>query len=101
MGGKNVRNNLLNNEENICSHCKRLFPGHGIRSLGGQVACSEACADRLKPLGLEIDKELNAKIAGFKELHEGKISTNKSSVDIYVIPTNEELMIAEDTYNLI
>ena len=50
MGGKNVRNNLLNNEENICSHCKRLFPGHGIRSLGGQVACSEACADRLKPL---------------------------------------------------
>ena len=50
MGGNNVRNNLLNNEENICSHCKRLFPGHGIRSLGGQVACSEACADRLKPL---------------------------------------------------
>ena len=50
MGGNNVRNNLLNNEENICCHCKRLFPGHGIRSLGGQVACSEICAERLKPL---------------------------------------------------
>ena len=50
MGGNNGRGEPLNNEENICSHCKRLFPGHGIRSLGGQVACSEACADRLKPL---------------------------------------------------
>lgn len=38
----------------------------------------EDIADRLKPLGLEIDKELNSKIAGFKELHEGKISTDKS-----------------------
>ena len=40
----------LNNEENICSNCKRLFSGHGIRSLGGQVACSEQCAERLRPL---------------------------------------------------
>ena len=61
----------------------------------------EDIADRLKPLGLDIDKELNSKIAGFKELHEGKISTNKSSVDIYVIPTNEELMMVKETYDLI
>ena len=61
----------------------------------------EDIADRLKPLGLEIDKELNSKIAGFKELHEGKISTDKSSVDIYVIPTNEELMMVKETYDLI
>ena len=61
----------------------------------------EDIIDRLKPLGLDIDKELNSKIAGFKELHEGKISTDKSSVDIYVIPTNEELMMVKETYNLI
>ena len=61
----------------------------------------EDIADRLKPLGLDIDKELNSKIAGFKELHEGKISTDKSSVDIYVIPTNEELMMVKETYDLI
>ena len=61
----------------------------------------EDITDRLKPLGLDIDKELNSKIAGFKELHEGKISTDKSSVDIYVIPTNEELMMVKETYNLI
>ena len=50
MGGNNVRGEPLNNEENICSNCKRLFSGHGIRSLGGQVACSEQCAERLRPL---------------------------------------------------
>ena len=61
----------------------------------------EDITDRLKPLGLDIDKKLNSKIAGFKELHEGKISTDKSSVDIYVIPTNEELMMVKETYNLI
>ena len=50
MGGNNVRGEPLNNEENICSNCKRLFSGYSIRSLGGQVACSEQCAERLKPL---------------------------------------------------
>ena len=50
MGGNNVRGEPLNNEENICCVCNRLFNGHGIRSLGGQIACSEACAERLRPL---------------------------------------------------
>ena len=61
----------------------------------------EDITNRLKPIGLDIDLELNSKIAGFKELHEGKISTSKSSIDIYVIPTNEELMMVRDTYNLV
>ena len=61
----------------------------------------EDIANRLKPIGLDIDKDLNSKIAGFKELHEGKISTDKSSIDIYVIPTNEELMMVKETYNII
>ena len=30
-----------------------------------------------------------------------KISDSTSSIDVYVVPTNEELMIAEDTYELI
>ena len=50
MGGNSARGEPLNNEENICNHCKRLFTGHAIKSLGGQVACSEECAERLKPL---------------------------------------------------
>ena len=52
--------------------------------------------ERLTPLGIEIDPEENNVRGKFK-----KISSKKSSVDIYVVPTNEELMIAEDTLNLI
>lgn len=52
--------------------------------------------ERLAPLGIELDPEENNVRGKFK-----KISSKKSSVDIYVVPTNEELMIAEDTLNLI
>ena len=31
---------------------------------------------------------------------EGKITTKDSKIDAYVIPTDEELMIARDTYAL-
>ena len=61
----------------------------------------EDVTNRLKPLGLDIDLELNSKIANFKEIQEAKLSTDKSSIDIYVIPTNEELMMVRDTYNLV
>ena len=61
----------------------------------------EDITNRLKPIGLDIDLDLNSKIAGYKEIHEGKLSTDKSSIDIYVIPTNEELMMVRDTYELV
>ena len=61
----------------------------------------EDIVNRLKPLGLEIDLDLNGKIANYKEIQEAKLSTDKSSIDIYVIPTNEELMMVRDTYNLV
>ena len=32
---------------------------------------------------------------------EAEISTNDSNVKVYVIPTNEELVIARDTLNLV
>ena len=49
MGINNVRGGQLY-DENICNYCKRLFNGQGIRSLGGQIACSEQCAERLRPI---------------------------------------------------
>lgn len=55
---------------------------------------------KLAPIGLDIDAKMNEKIASYKDIHEGKISSKKSSIDIYVIPTNEELMIIRDTYKL-
>ncbi len=56
---------------------------------------------RLECLGIKLDKEVNNTIAGFKSVQTGIISTDESSVPVYVVPTNEELMIATDTYELI
>lgn len=55
----------------------------------------EIC-NRLKCLGVFIDSSLNEKVGEVV-----KLSTDESKVDVYVIPTNEELMIARDTLKLI
>lgn len=47
-------------------------------------------------LGIKIDPEKN-KIRGKEAL----ISADDSKVKIYIIPTNEEIVIANDTYNLV
>ena len=47
-------------------------------------------------MGVEIDPELNAKRG--KEM---LISTPNSKVQVWVVPTNEELMIAQDTADLV
>ena len=54
--------------------------------------------DRLSCLGVKIDREANEEIRFGKE---GIISAPDSSVPCYVIPTDEEVMIARDTYQFI
>ena len=49
-------------------------------------------------LGVKLDPALNAEMVRGKE---GKISTPDSSMEVYVIPTNEELVIARDTKALV
>ena len=61
----------------------------------------KAILTKLKPFGIEVDDEVNSKIAGFKDIHEGLITTKKSKIPVYVIPTNEEIMIIRDTYKII
>ena len=56
---------------------------------------------RLNALGIKIDEEKNSKIASYKNENEGIISSDESSVPVYVLPTNEEIMIIKDTYNLV
>ena len=56
---------------------------------------------KLESLDIKLNEEVNNSIAGFKDIHEGIISTEDSKVPVYVVPTNEELMIATDTYELI
>ncbi len=55
-----------------------------------------SCAG-LEFLGVIIDKEKNEKTIK----REGEISAPNSKVKVYCIPTNEELVIARDTYNVI
>ncbi|MBQ9510329.1 MAG: acetate kinase [Clostridia bacterium] len=52
------------------------------------------CTD-MEYFGIEIDKELNAKSHHQPDIV--KLSTENSKVLVYLIPTNEELMIASDT----
>ena len=56
---------------------------------------------RLNALGIKVDEEKNSKIASYKNENEGIISSDDSSVPVYVLPTNEEIMIIKDTYNLV
>jgi acetate kinase len=48
----------------------------------------------LEWLGIEIDEAVNAKLIGGKE---GEMTKPGSRVRVFVIPTNEELLIARDT----
>ncbi len=52
-------------------------------------------AKRLAPLGVEIDEKLNDTFSD-----ERIISTPTSKIKLYIIPTNEEVMIARDTVRI-
>ncbi len=52
-------------------------------------------ARRLAPLGVEIDEQLNDTFSD-----ERLISTPNSKIKLYIIPTNEEVMIARDTVRI-
>ena len=55
----------------------------------------ERICNYLECFGIKLDKEKN-KIRG----EEAEISTADSRVKLYIVPTNEEIMIATDTYEL-
>ena len=51
---------------------------------------------RLQYIGVELDLEVNSSEQDFK-----LISSPESKVQVYVVPTNEELMIARDTREVV
>ena len=65
------------------------------------ISAREEILNRLLPLGIKIDKKENEQIASYKDKHEGIITLKSSSIPVYVVPTNEELMNIKDTYNLV
>ena len=57
------------------------------------AALRELVCENMEYLGVKFDKEANAAARGVM----AKVSAADSAVDVYVIPTNEELVIAKDT----
>lgn len=62
-----------------------------------QTGVRENVCAPLAFMGVEIDKEVNARTRGTETL----ISTSASKVKVVVIPTDEELMIARDTEEIV
>lgn len=80
-------NNMLNGADVIT-----FTAGIGENSITTRARIIEL----VKSLGIKLDEERN-NVRGKLAL----ISSDDSSIPVYVVPTNEELMIALDTYNLI
>ena len=66
----------------------------------GEGGCEyrESVLEGLEGLGIVLDKDRNLK--NFKRGEMNVISTDDSKVKVYVIPTDEECMIAKDTERL-
>ena len=79
-------NNLLNGADVIC-----LTAGVGENS----KPMRKMILDRISSLGVEIDESKNDFRGEFR-----LITTDNSKIPVYVVPTNEELMIAIDTMEL-
>ena len=65
------------------------------------IEAREDIINRVSALGIKLDKKLNDNVAGYRDNQEGIISSKDSKVDVWVVPTNEELMIIKDTYRVI
>ena len=72
-----------------------VFTG-GIGENSAEIR-SRICGE-LTWLGVELDPELNSKHGADKN---GQISNDRSRVAVFVIPTNEELLIARDTVRVV
>jgi len=95
--------------EMFCYRLKKYISAyHGV--LGGADAVAftggigensplvrELSCKGLECLGIIVDRERNEKLNG----SEGRISTDDSRVGVYVVPTDEEIVIARDTANAI
>ena len=62
-----------------------------------QAPCREAAIEGLEFIGVELNKEHNKKSRG----EEVVLSTPESKVKVVLVPTDEELMIASDTYEIV
>ena len=52
-------------------------------------------------LGIYLNKEMNDNIGYGHDMNSGLITTDESRIQVWVIPTDEEIMIARDSYQII
>jgi len=71
-----------------------VFTG-GIGENGAETR--EDICNYLEFLGVDLDKELNMKIRGKEKV----LSSSSSRIKVMCVPTNEELVIAEDTEKIV
>ena len=85
----------IGNYSAILGHLDGLVFTAGIGE--HDIEIRERCCEKLERLGIVLDPEKN------KQEHNGPLQINKpeSSVRIFVIPTNEELEIAQQTRELL
>lgn len=70
--------------------------------LENNVVLREDLVNRLSnSMGLSLNKDMNNNIGYGRDFSSGIITFNDSRVPVYVIPTNEEVMIVRDTYKVI
>ena len=69
----------------------------GIGENGASIR-SGVCRD-LKEFGIELDESLNESVKGGKG--ECQLQTSESTVEIWVVPTNEEIVVARQTKELL
>ena len=70
--------------------------------LENNVVIREDIINRLSgPMNIYVDKENNESIGYGRPRKEGIITLSKSKLPVYVVPTDEEVMIVRDTYRLI
>lgn len=98
--------------ENMLCHQITKFVGGYAAAMGGVDAIvftggigennpkyRAKVAENLKFMGVEINADVNAK--AMRTSDENDVSASGAKVKMLVIPTNEELMIARDTYELV
>lgn len=104
-GGKSANLALDNFHYLVASHiAKCIVAMNGVDAIAFTAGVGEKSpysreeiSKNLAFLGLEIDKEINQTIKG----EEAEISTKQSKIKAFVVPTNEELMIARETLKLV
>lgn len=80
----------------VLGHTQAIVFTGGIGENGAPIR--EWICEGLEGLGIIMDKEKNSQL---ERCTEGLVSTPDSKIAIWVIPTNEELMIARDTVRCI